>query len=889
MRSVKRQSRCFAPHLGGFGFFSRVGLLFLSVVPVALAGDGRAGGARLPAGSRSVAAVAATEATAIRLDGDLTDAAWASAPIIGDFVQRDPNEGKAPSFRTEARVVYDHAALFVAVRAYDPDPSKIVGLLTRRDTDSPSDWVGIVVDSYHDRRTAYEFDVNAAGVKADKYRFNDTNEDSSWDAVWDVRVSRDEQGWTAQFRIPFSQLRFDPNRADTFGFAVVRRVGRLNETSTWPLLPRSAPGYVSSLGELTGLNLQGGRKRLEVVPYMVGQVETQTVQAGNPFVRAKDASSSFGADAKFAVTPGLTLTATLNPDFGQVEADPAVVNLSAFETYFDERRPFFVEGSGIFRFDIDCNDGQCRGLFYSRRIGRTPRGTPVVPDGGFSSIPPQTTILGAAKLTGRVGKFSVGGLNAITSDERANVFDGASTSRALVEPLTSYSVGRATREFANQSSLGFMMTATNRRLSSELSFLPSDAYTGGTDWDWRLGRKGAYSLSGYVAASTVRGSTEAIAELQQSMVHAYQRPDAGHVTLDTSRTSLNGMSAQASISRLAGDRVRFNSSSWMKTPGFDINDLGFLQRADETGFANWFQVRTDKPSKHFRNKRLNFNQWAVFNFDGDRLALGGNVNGNVRTQGNHQVGAGVNLEAEAFDDRLTRGGPGGRTTQWVFFWHSFQSDDRKPVQYIHSVQGGRDRHDSARFGFNPAIRVRPSSALSVAVGLSLSRNLDDSQWVENVTESAPHGPGGAAAPGSSLATTHYVFGRLDQTTVAATLRVNYTLTPRLSIQLYGAPFVSAGGYDGFKELVDGRAAAYEDRYAPYPYAGDPNFNYKSFRTTNVLRWEYRPGSTLFVVWQQGREEVTDAGRFRFGRDFGDVFRAAGHNVFLVKMAHWLNF
>jgi hypothetical protein len=770
-------------------------------------------------------------------------------------------------------VVYDRSALFVAVRAFDPDPSKIVGLLTRRDTDSPSDWVSIVIDSYHDRRTAYEFSVNASGVKADKYRFNDMNDDPGWDAVWDARVARDARGWTAQFRIPFSQLRFDPARASTFGFAVVRRIGRLSETSTWPLLSKSAPGYVSSFGELTGLNLQGGRKRLELVPYSVGQLQTRPAEPGNPFVRSSDATASFGADAKFAVTPGLTLTATLNPDFGQVEADPAVVNLSAFETYFDERRPFFVEGSGIFRLDIDCNDGQCRGLFYSRRVGRTPRGAPSVPDGGFSSIPAQTTILGAAKLTGRIGKFSIGGLNAVTSEERGSLFDGTRTSRSVVEPLTSYSVGRARREFADQSSIGFMATATNRRLTSDVSFLPSDAYTGGTDWDWRLGKKGSYSVTGYWAASTVRGSAEAIDGLQTSMVHAFQRPDADHVAEDAGRTALNGMAASLAVSKIAGDRVRFNSGSWLKTPGFDINDLGFLQRADEGGFSNWLQIRNDKPSKRFRNTRLNFNQWAMFNLDGDRLALGANINGNVKTQGNHFVGAGINVEAEGFDDRLTRGGPGGLTTRWMFFWHHFQSDDRKALQYVHSVNGGRDWHDSHRVSFYPSLRVRPSSALSVSAGLGISRNVDDAQWVAKTTDVRDH----------------YVFGHLKQTTVSATLRVNYTITPQLTIQLYGQPFVSAGDYGNFKELVNGRAARYADRYEGIAYTGNPDFNYKSFRTTNVLRWEYRPGSTLFVVWQQGREEVAETGRFRFGRDLGDVFRVAGRNVFLVKMAHWLNF
>ncbi len=835
-----------------------------------------AGAARVGAGERSVAATPVAEASAVRLDGEFNDAAWNAAPVIDGFVQREPSEGKTPTFRTEARVVYDAAAIYVSIRAFDPDPSKVVGILTRRDTDSPSDWVSVIIDSYHDRRTAYEFAVNAAGVKADKYRFADLNEDTSWDAVWDVKVGTDAEGWRAQFRIPFSQLRFDPKKAETFGFAVTRRVGRLNEVSTWPLLPRGASGYVSSLGELTGLQLKGSPKRLELVPYGVGQLQTQEAQIGNPFVTRRDAASSFGADMKFAVTPGLTLTGTINPDFGQVEADPAVVNLSAFETYFSERRPFFVEGSGIFRFDIDCNDGECRGLFYSRRIGRTPRGTPPTTDGGYVSVPSQTTILGAAKLTGRVGSFSVGALNAVTREEHGYGFDGLTRTSSVVEPTTSYSVVRATREFADQSSLGFMATATNRRLTDDVQFLPGQAYTGGVDGDWRLGKK--VLVDGYWAGSTVRGDAEAIGLLQTSNVHSFQRPDADHVELDLTRTSLNGMTGQLGAGKIAGDRVRFNSAAWFKTPGFDINDLGFLQRADEAGASNWLQFRRSTPWKGIREIYLNFNQWALWNFDGDRTALGGNVNFNLRTGGNHRLWFGVNREGVAFNDRATRGGPGAMGNAGLYAWHSFATDDRKLLQLAYDLDGGGDRLGTRNGTFSPSVRVRPSAALSLTVGLRLTRNVNDSQWIENLV-----------ADGSGDARPHYVFGHLDQTTAAATFRVNYTITPTLSIQLYGQPFVSAGDYSSFKELTNGRAPAYQDRYAPYAYAGSPDFNYKSFRTTNVLRWEYRPGSTLFVVWQQGREEVTDRGDFRFGRDFGDVFRASGRNVFMVKMAHWLNF
>ncbi len=469
-----------------------------------------------------VAAEPVTSASAIRLDGELTEDVWLRAPLVTGFKQRDPHEGAPATFETEARVAYDAAALYVAVQALDPEPSRIVGIRTRRDGSSPSDWIRIVVDSFHDRRSAYEFAVNPAGVKADAYWFNDGNVDSGWDAVWDVAVARNDRGWRAEFRIPFSQLRFRPASETTFGFAVVRQIGRLNETTTWPLLARSATGYVSSFGELTGLRVGRSQKRLELAPYVVGDLTTQPAEAGNPLSEPKAGSGELGVDLKYALRPGLTLTATVNPDFGQVEADPAVVNLSAFETFFSERRPFFVEGGGIFQFNVDCNDGSCSGLFYSRRIGRAPRGEPTLQDGQFSRAPAQTTILGAAKLTGRVGGFSIGAMHALTADEQAVISNGAATGRETVEPFTGYSVMRARREFADQSSIGLMATATNRNLDRFTRFLPAQAYTGGIDLDWRVQQK--YSLQGFVATSRVRGDAEAITALQESNVTVISGP-----------------------------------------------------------------------------------------------------------------------------------------------------------------------------------------------------------------------------------------------------------------------------------------------------------------------------------------------------------------------------
>jgi hypothetical protein len=834
---------------------------------------------RTPAAPVAVAvaeAVAVRDATALKLDGELTDEVWSRAKPIDEFIQREPNEGAAPSYATQAKVAFDARHIYVAVTAFDPEPGKIVGHLTRRDSDSPSDWVRIVIDSYHDRRTAYDFGVNPAGVKIDRYMFNDGNEDRSWDAVWDVAVSKSANGWRAEFRIPLSQLRFRREDKPTFGLAIIRQIGRLNETSTWPLISRKVTGIVSQFGELHGLELTQSPKRLELMPYTVSQVGTKPA-SDNPLVKTPDPDLSVGLDMKYAITPALTLTATVNPDFGQVEADPAVVNLSAFETFFSERRPFFVEGSGVFRFDMDCNDGSCTGLFYTRRIGRQPQLSADEPDDGFVASPANTTIFGATKITGRIGGMSIGILNALTSEESARVADGPLRSTSPIEPFTSYTVGRVRKEFTNQSSLGMMLTATNRRLgetASPLRQLADSAYSGGVDFDWRL-RKNNYAVAGYWAGSTVHGSAEAIERLQENNVHSFQRPDADHVELDPTRTSLDGASGSIAVRKIGGERIRFESNVGFKTPGLETNALGFIRRADQISQNNWIQWKDEKPGKYVRTFRFNLNQWSGHNFDGDRLNFGGNVNAHWTFTNNWATGGGITKNIDAFDDRATRGGPGAYSHGMASIWTYVETDNRKPISADIYLEGGRTSFGPGFFFFGPGLTFRPSSSLSISGGVRFNRERNDSQWVDNID-----GEDGR---------THYTFAHLAQRTVAMTTRVNYTMSPTLSLQIYAEPFVSAGEYTGYKELVNGRAKDPNLRYASYAYSDNADFNFRSFRTTNVLRWEYRPGSALFVVWQQGREENASIGTFRFGRDFRGVFGAPASNVFLMKFSYWLNY
>jgi hypothetical protein len=643
---------------------------------------------------------------------------------------------------------------------------------------------------------------------------------------------------------------------------------------SWPLLSRNANGFVSQFGEMRGLKMAGAPKKFELLPYTVADLRTQPNEAGNPLSNPNDPGAALGLDMKYAVTPGLTLTATANPDFGQVEADPAVVNLDAFETFFPERRPFFVEGSGTFRFNMDCNDGNCTGMFYSRRIGRAPQGAPELVDGEYSTQPDSATILGAGKLTGRLGGFSLGALTAVTAREDAEIASTGAVGRRnrTVEPMTGYTVLRARKEFANQSSLGIMTTSTNRQNDAATSFLPNNAFAGGIDYDWRLSPM--YNISGYVATTYLKGSTDAITRLQENNVHGFQRPDADYVDVDFDTTTLRGHAGSISFGKIAGESTRFSSYVGYKSPGFDTNDLGFMRRADERQQSNWFQWRDFTPGKYVRTKNFNINQYQSWNFGGDRTYSGGNINSHWTFVNYYSIGGGFNLDAAPFRDRVTRGGPGVLGNPGKNLWYYANTDNRKALSIGYNGGHWADARNSSRHDIMPYINWRATSSMSLNLGVRYFINHDDSQWVANED----------LADGSQ----RYVFGRIDQKTMSFNTRFNYTMTPNLSLQVYAEPFVSAGDYSNYKELVDGRAKNYEDRYRPYEYSGNANFNIRSFRTTNVVRWEYKPGSTLFLVWQQGKSDYQEIGDFRFGRDFSGVFAAPSHNVFLVKFSYWLN-
>ena len=517
------------------------------------------------------------------IDGLDTDAMWQGVPRITGFRLFDPTEDADPPFATEARISYDDANLYVFVRAFDPRPDSILALLSRRDVKTASDQIKVMIDSYHDRRTGYEFAVNPAGVKRDFYTFDDSEEDLSWDAVWDVATRIDSLGWTAEFRIPLSQLRYPSASDHQFGIMIVRDIARRNERVSWPLLRRSKPGIASQFADVGGFVGLSSPRRIEISPYALTRNQSAVRSTGY----ARTQQATMGADIKYGITSNLTLDATVNPDFGQVEADPATLNLTAFETFLTEQRPFFLEGTGIFQFGNDPT-----AIFYSRRIGRAPQLSGLVTDEN-ADVPGASRILGAGKLTGRLTDgTSLGVLGAFT--ERTNV--GSTT----IEPATTYGMARATRDFrGGESALGVVATTVHRSLDPATDpYLRSDALTAGIDGRHRFAN-GMISLRGSLATSTVRGTTSAITRTQRSGVHEYQRPDDG-IAVDTSRTSLSGSSLFLAANKVSGLlRGGFNYS--YVTPGYETNDLGYLSRADLQTLTASAQIVPSKPVFGWRN------------------------------------------------------------------------------------------------------------------------------------------------------------------------------------------------------------------------------------------------------------------------------------------------
>jgi hypothetical protein len=822
------------------------------------------------------------------IDGDLSDAAWSSAPEITGFTQRDPSEGQPATQQTKVRIVYDDEAIYFG--ALMEDNGKATPLLARRDSDlNNGDYIRISIDSQHDRANGAGFVVNASNVQMDMTLYNDIYDDPSWDAVWQSATKITPQGWVAEVRIPYSQLRFPDRPVHTWGFNVSRWNARLRESSRLVFTPKSESVFISKFADLTGIEGIKPKRALEVMPYGVARQDLHS-KFDNPFIPSSSQAMDAGVDVKYSLTSSLRLTGTINPDFGQVEVDPAVINLSQFETFFPEKRPFFTEGQNIFNFGNGPADSRWGfnmsfpTFFYSRRIGRAPQGfvNPQYIDGlretgtsvDFVDTPGQTTILGAAKVTGKIGKgWTVGTLDAVTDKEQAWFRGGSVVGQQTVEPMTNYFVGRATKEVGSDARVGVMFTSVNRKLTDNLEpSLRNSAYFGGVD-GYKFFKKKSWLLEWLGGTSLVSGSESAIAATQRSSARYYQRPDAGHVEFDPTRTSLNGWMGRAMFAKQNG-KLRPNFQVQMLSPGFEVNDVGFLPRVDAVATHAVLQYYNPDVTKKTREISWWIAKYQNFNFDGDNTANGVSSNFYFQFLNYRYMWISSGARTGAIDDQRTRGGPALRSAGNRFVNVGFGNDSRKKF-YAETWFERDDTTDGGSENYIGTYLVyRPSPALRFVLSPTFSDTTSMTQYVTTLRD-----PDYSATYGN-----RYIFAAIDQRSLDIGIRTEWTVSSRLSAQLYLQPFIASGHYRDYKQLTRPR----DDEYTPADgSAFNPDFNFRSVRGSAVVRWEFRPGSALYVVWNENRSDVAPIGDFRFRRDLSALPNAPSEDVFLVKFSYWL--
>jgi hypothetical protein len=853
---------------------------------------------------REVEAKRAQEA--IRIDGDLSEAVWQGAGY-DTFTQSNPLDGKPASERTEVWVAYDDKALYVAARLHDAEPGKIVSLLGRRDDELDSDWFSFSVDPYFDRRSGYQFSVNPAGSVIDKTLYNDEWNDSTWDGIWESATRIDAQGWTVEMRIPYDQLRFPVRSEYVWGVNFKRTIQRKNEQDYFSWVPKEENGFVSRFARLTGVRGIHPGHLFEAMPYTVGKMAFSPREKGNPFRTGSELFANAGLDLKYGLKSNLTLDLSLNPDFGQVEVDPAEVNLSVFETYYSEKRPFFIEGANIFNFGYggaNSNWGfnwMNPEFFYSRRVGRPPQGR--VDGDGYVRYPEMTTILGAVKVSGKLaGDWNIGFMNAVTAREYATVDDAGSRSSQQVEPFSDYGVLRAQKEFSQgRQGLGFIATGVFHDLNalSLKDILGRQALALGADGWLQLGKKQEWALTGWLGTSRVDGSRDYILDLQKSSLHYFQRPDADHLSLDPAATSLSGWSGRLALNKQKGS-LMFNAAVGAMSPGFEINDLGYQWRGDYinshvvSGY-NWLH-----PGKIFRSASLSVAMSRGWDFGSNAIMKNYFLflNGEFL---NYWGGSFECVYMDAsFDKEATRGGPLLRLPPGYTLSFNAYSDSRKPLVLSLNGYASRRRDGSSDFGGGPQLRWKPRSNISLTVHPEVEFYDTYRQWVANVNDEL----------NAATFRKRYIFAHLNEKVLSAEIRLNWIFSPKISLQAFLQPLIAVGKYAEFKELA--RPATYAFNYygrdgstishsadgytvdpdgtgpAPEFTFADPDFNIKSLRGTVVFRWEYRPGSTFYFVWTQNRQDFANPGKLDFGRDLGDLISAKGDNVFMLKATYRFN-
>lgn len=886
-----------------------------SAMPVIPAGAARTGSHALEA--RMVARVGA-----ITIDGRITEAAWLASEPLSSFTQTDPVEGQPATQRTEVRFVFDEDAVYVSARMFDSlGAAGVRTQLARRDQSSDGDYVQVIFDTFHDHLGQAVFQVNPSGVKVDRLGVGGTNLDSGWDPIWEVATSVDSAGWSAEMRIPLSQLRFSRESSQTWGLQVRRYVQRLNESSQWAFWTRTESGGPARFGHLDGLQVARMPRSVEVVPYVVGlSRHIRPAKANNPFNDGSEQGVRYGGDLKYRLTSNLTLDATVNPDFGQVEVDPAVVNLSAFETYFSEKRPFFVEGGGIFGFGAFscyfCNNVSSMEGFYSRRIGRAPQLGGLARNAGeYSDVPDNSTILGAAKITGRTGNgYTIGLLNAVTREEHGDVVtaDGRAFSR-LVEPRSNYFVGRLKKDARGGNLvMGLLATSAIRDLSDTAAAarLNRHAEEFGADFRLRWGQQ-KYSWMGSFAYSNIAGSPSAILRAQHSSARYFQRPDRegsdNRLFTDRYDSSATGMQGAGAYMRVGKD-----VGPWMwetavntRSPGFEVNDLGFQSRADYFWQVANVARSWTRPTKYYRNIWSSVGAQYQRNWDGQLTDMDYHAYFETQTPQYLYFSTFTILWPELYDDRMLRGGPVTKRAGAGMWAMNFGSDSRKPVYVNVNPSFHWNDEGGSSQNYWLSVTAKPRSNVQLRMGPSFNRGRSTAHYVDAVAD-----PTAASFYG-----TRYVLATLDQRSVSMDTRVNWTFTPTMSLELFAQPLIASGRFSEFKEFdapgqlqksvfgrdrgtvaevrnekgeLTGYTIDADGTGASAPFTLDnPDFNFRSLRGNAVFRWEYRPGSTLFFVWTQSRANTAGVGDFDFTRDRTALLAARPDNIFLVKMSYWL--
>jgi hypothetical protein len=860
----------------------------------------------------------------ISIDGKIDEAAWAAATPIGELTQSYPNEGKAPSEKTEIRILYDESAIYIAARMFDSmGPKGVKAVLTRRDAllnggNLTSDNIAFVFDTFRDKNSRNWFQLNPLGVKGDH-----KDGDTSYDPVWEGASHIDSLGWTAEFRIPYSQLRFSRATEQIWGMQVWRTTDRLNEQDMWAFWRSNEYGGPAYFGTVDGITVASQPRQIEIVPYVTSRATMERVASNDPYHSDRQGLARAGGDAKLNITSNLTLDATVNPDFGQVEVDPASVNLSVFETTFSEKRPFFVSNSQYFSNGgfscYFCDNVSSLNLIYTRRIGRSPQLAGLVGSRAqFMDATDATSILGAAKITGRTaGGLTVGLLDAVTNRETARYrLPGDATDLSQeVEPLANYFIGRVRKDFRGGSTrIGAISTLVNRSLSNddEVQRLRSRAGAVGFDIDHHWSNR-AYVFNLQTALTNIAGDTAAIRRAQQSSARYYQRVGRGETTdgifdtkFDPTRTTLSGYGVYARLAKETGNWLFEGIENW-RSPGFEANDMGVLSRSDYKWMVANAVRQWTTPGKFYRNLWTSLGAQQQLNYEGDHTDIDYHANVSATMPNFWNVGIFDVYHPSTYDERLTRGGPTVLHYGYQLVGANFSSDSRKPIVYgmSYNLSTPVDNSEGGRTAYYPYVTLKPSSSTSLTLSPSWDHDFTAQQFVTSFTDTkAPAGFGN----------TRYVFGRLEQKTFSMDTRLNTTFTPNLTLELFAQPFLASGHYTSFKEFAkphsgqmtyygrdngstiatantangttytvdpDGNGAA-----APFSF-GTPDFNFRSLRGTAVVRYEYRPGSTLFFVWTQQRDGSAEFGDFDFGRDRSALFRDRPTNIFQVKATYWL--